>query len=52
MSISEKRLAPKRPAAPFKDPEYELSIDWLAARDAVHAAQLRHLDARGPARIH
>lgn len=47
------RKAPRtqKAGAPFKDPEYELSIDWLAARDAVHAAQLRHLDARGPARI-
>lgn len=47
------RKAPctQKAGAPFKDPEYELSIDWLAGRDAVHAAQLRHLDARGPARI-
>lgn len=34
------RKAPRtqKAGAPFKDPEYELSIDWLAARDAVHAA--------------
>jgi multimeric flavodoxin WrbA len=34
----------------FADPSYELSIDWLAARDAIRQAQARH-DDRGPARI-
>ncbi|WP_018009740.1 flavodoxin family protein [Sinorhizobium medicae] len=41
-----------RKAGPaFEDQDYELSVDWLAARDAVHAAQDRHLDSKGPARI-
>jgi multimeric flavodoxin WrbA len=34
----------------FADPEYELSIEWLAARDAIHAAQRLH-DAAGPLRV-
>lgn len=34
-----------RKAGPeFADPEYELSVDWLAARDAVHKAQARYED--------
>jgi multimeric flavodoxin WrbA len=46
------RKSPRtRPAgAGFADPSYELSTDWLAARDAIHAAQARH-DAAGPPRI-
>ena len=35
----------------FHDPQYELSVDWIAARDAIAAAQRRHEDPRGPARI-
>jgi hypothetical protein len=30
----------------FADPDYDISIDWLAARDAILAAQRRH-DAAG-----
>ena len=35
----------------FADPDYDLSVDWLAARDAIHAEQKRHDDARQPPRI-
>ena len=45
------RKAPlTRKAGPgFADPEYELAVDWLAARDAVAAAQREHGDpARKP----
>jgi multimeric flavodoxin WrbA len=35
----------------FADPDYELAVDWLAARAAVQAAQQRHDDPGGPARI-
>jgi multimeric flavodoxin WrbA len=35
----------------FADPDYDLALDWLAARDAVRAAQLRHDDCGRPARI-
>jgi multimeric flavodoxin WrbA len=34
-----------RKAGPeFADPEYELAIDWLEARAAIHAAERRHRD--------
>jgi multimeric flavodoxin WrbA len=43
---SNSRKAPvTRKAGPgFSDPEYDLSVDWLAARDAILAAQRRHDD--------
>lgn len=31
----------------YADPDYELSIDWLAARDAIDDAQRRHDDPGG-----
>ncbi|MDQ3299660.1 MAG: flavodoxin family protein [Myxococcota bacterium] len=34
----------------FADPSYELSVEWLAARDAIHAAQRLH-ERPGPARM-
>lgn len=41
-----------RSAGPeFADPAYELSIDWLAARDAVLTAQGIYEDAHAPARL-
>jgi hypothetical protein len=41
-----------RKAGPgFADPGYELSVDWLAAREAVLAAQRRHDDASETPRI-
>ena len=47
-AYSHSRKAPvTRKAGPdFADPEYELSVDWLKARDAILAAQRRH-DAEG-----
>ncbi|MBV9520027.1 MAG: flavodoxin family protein [Hyphomicrobiales bacterium] len=35
----------------FHDPDYELSVDWIEARDAIAAAEHRHDDPNGPARI-
>jgi multimeric flavodoxin WrbA len=35
----------------FADPNYELSVDWLAAREAIRAAQTRHDAPGGPTRI-
>ena len=35
----------------FADPGYELSVEWLAARDAVAAAQRRHDDPGATPRI-
>ena len=41
-----------RKAGPdFADPDYDLSTDWLAARDAIQEAQRKHDDADGPDRI-
>ena len=41
-----------RKAGPgFADPDYELSVDWLKARDAIIAAQARHDDARQLRRV-
>jgi multimeric flavodoxin WrbA len=47
------RKAPvTRKAGPaFADPDYDLSVDWIADRDAVREAQVRHEDPSGPARI-
>jgi hypothetical protein len=35
----------------FADPDYEISVDWLAAREAIHLAQRSHEDDAEPARI-
>jgi multimeric flavodoxin WrbA len=41
-----------RPAGlEFADPDYELAADWLAAREAVHAAARSYEDRSRPARI-
>ena len=47
------RKSPRtRAAGPgFADPTFELPIEWLAARDAIHAAQRRHDDPTSPRRI-
>jgi multimeric flavodoxin WrbA len=47
------RKAPRtRPAGPgFADPRYALSLDWLAARDAIRKAAERHADASSPTRV-
>lgn len=52
-AYSHHRKAPlTRKAGPeFADPDYDLAVDWLAAREAVHAAQARHDDKGGPLRF-
>ena len=52
-AYSEHRKSPRtRKAGPeFSDPSYELSLDWLAARDAIHTASEHHQDATLPGRI-
>jgi multimeric flavodoxin WrbA len=47
------RKSPKtRKAGPgFSDPTYDLAMDWLAARDAIKAAQTRHDNPNGPLRL-
>src|SRR5258707_15006266 len=52
-AYSHSRKSPvTRKAGPgFADPDYELAIDWIVARDAVIAAQGRHDDEAGPIRF-
>lgn len=52
-AYSKHRKSPRtrRAGAEFADPDYGLAVEWLAARDAVKAAQLRHDDPGGPARL-
>jgi multimeric flavodoxin WrbA len=47
------RKAPqtRKAGSEFSDPDYDLSVDWLAAREAVRAAQDRHDDKAGPKRF-
>lgn len=52
-AYSHSRKAPlTRKAGPgYADPDYDIAVDWLNARDAILAAQRRHDDANGPSRI-
>src|SRR4051812_21349121 len=52
-AYADSRKAPHtRKAGPeFADPNYDLSIDWLAARDAITQAQRRHENPAEPSRI-
>lgn len=38
----------RKAGSEFADPDYDLAIDWLNARDAIHAAQKRHEDKSRP----
>ena len=52
-AYSNARKAPltRKAGAGYADPDYDLSVDWLAARDAIAAAQARHADRDGPCRV-
>ncbi|HTI67049.1 MAG TPA: flavodoxin family protein [Caulobacteraceae bacterium] len=52
-AYSHHRKAPvTRKAGPgYANPDYDLSVDWSAAREAVTAAKASHDDPAGPARI-
>lgn len=52
-AYSHHRKSPKtRKAGPgFADPNYDLSVDWIAAKEAIDLAQKRHEDRNGPARF-
>jgi len=52
-AYADSRKAPHtRKAGPgFADPDYDLSVDWLATRDAIAQAQRRHEDPATPSRI-
>lgn len=47
------RKAPRtrRAGRSFADPDYELSVDWLATRDSLRKAARAHADAKSPARV-
>ena len=52
-AYSHSRKAPvTRKAGPgFADPDYDISVDWLAARSAIVEAQQRHDDTEAQPRI-
>jgi multimeric flavodoxin WrbA len=52
-AYSHSRKAPvtRKAGSGFADPEYEVAVDWLAAREAIHKAQQRHDDPNEPPRI-
>jgi multimeric flavodoxin WrbA len=52
-AYSHSRKAPhtRRAGPGFADPDYEISVDWLAAREAILEAQRRHDDATAQPRI-
>jgi multimeric flavodoxin WrbA len=52
-AYAEGRKSPvTRKAGPgFADPDYDLAVDWLEARDAIDRAQARHDDPSGTSRV-
>ena len=52
-AYSNHRKSPRtRKAGPgYADPDYDLAVDWLAAKAAIAAAQGRHDDKDGPCRV-
>jgi multimeric flavodoxin WrbA len=52
-NYDQNRKAPiTRKAGPgFADPEYELSVEWIATRDAVAAAEAQQKDPSTPSRV-
>lgn len=52
-SYSESNKSPRtrRAGEGFADPNYELSIEWIAARDSIHAAQAERQDPHAATRV-
>ena len=48
---SRKSPVTRRAGPGFADPDYELSVEWLAARDAIRGAERRHNSAAARPRI-
>jgi multimeric flavodoxin WrbA len=48
---SRKSPVTQKAGEPYADPEYDLSVDWIRARQAIDAATLRHNDKEEPPRI-
>ena len=53
LAYKDERKAPvTRKAGPgYADPDYDLSVDWLATHDAIAAAQATQADATSPSRV-
>lgn len=49
----EGRKAPvtEKAGVKYKDPDYDLSVEWIKAREAVTEAQTTHADPSGPSRV-
>ncbi|WP_221938782.1 flavodoxin family protein [Mycobacterium sp. KBS0706] len=50
-SHSRKSPHTRKAGSSFADPDYNLSVDWIAASEAIRAAGHRHADPALPARI-
>lgn len=52
-NYEQSRKAPRtrKAGAGYADPDYDLSVDWIAAREAIIAGEQRHRDPGAPARI-
>jgi hypothetical protein len=50
-SNSRKSPLTRRAGKGFADPDYEIAVDWLAAREAILEAQRRYDDANNTPRI-
>ena len=49
---AERKSPVTRKAGPgYADPDYDLSVDWLAAKDAIAAAQATWADVTSPSRV-
>jgi multimeric flavodoxin WrbA len=48
---SRKSPITRKAGAEFADPDYDLSVDWLQAHEAIHAAEQRGNDESQPSRI-
>ncbi|HZP79753.1 MAG TPA: flavodoxin family protein [Pseudolabrys sp.] len=48
---SRKSPVTRKAGAGFADPDYDLSVDWLAARAAIETAQRRHDEVHAPLRV-
>jgi multimeric flavodoxin WrbA len=52
-AYADSRKAPmtRKAGAGFRDPDYEIAVDWLDARAAIQSAQQRYEDRAGPVRL-
>ena len=41
----------RKAGAAYADPDYDLAVEWIEAREAIDAAQREHADAARPPRI-